>query len=213
MVHGLWMTGMELHWLGNRLAECGFQPRYFHYPSLTQEVHQSARQLHDFVSRLEFEQVHLLAHSMGGVVALNMFDRHELPASTRVLLLGTPVLGSGVARVMASHCWMRPFLGAIAPEALTEAAPGWRGAHQLGVIAGTSPIGLWRLVGGVEGASDGTVAVAETRLPGASDFLALKVNHMGMLLSAQVAAESCFFLHYGHFDKGEGAVSGASTEC
>jgi pimeloyl-ACP methyl ester carboxylesterase len=213
MVHGLWMTGMEMHWLGNRLEECGFQPHYFHYPSLTQGVEQSAAQLYEFVSRLEFERVHIVAHSMGGVVTLNMFDRYDLPDHTRVLMLGTPVLGSGVARVMASHGWMRPLLGAIAPEALTETASHWRGAHQLGIIAGTSAVGIGRLIGGLEGESDGTVAVAETRLPGATDFRAMKVNHMGMLLSAEVASESCFFLHYGHFDKGEGAVSGASAEC
>jgi hypothetical protein len=31
---------------------------------------------------------------------------------------------------------------------------------------------------------------------------------MGMLFSRKVAREACFFLHYGRFDQGEGAVPG-----
>ncbi|MCB1762064.1 MAG: hypothetical protein KDI27_02850, partial [Gammaproteobacteria bacterium] len=35
LIHGLWMTGLEMHWLGSRLIRCGFKIRYFHYRSLS----------------------------------------------------------------------------------------------------------------------------------------------------------------------------------
>ena len=33
LVHGLWMTGLELHWLGRQFERCGFAVRYFRYSS------------------------------------------------------------------------------------------------------------------------------------------------------------------------------------
>ena len=47
--------------------------------------------------------------------------------------------------------------------------------------------------------NDGTVAVSETRMPGATDHIVLPVSHMGMLLSARVAQETGHFLTQGHF--------------
>jgi hypothetical protein len=48
-------------------------------------------------------------------------------------------------------------------------------------------------------ANDGTVAVSETKLPGAKAHIVLPVSHTGMLLSARVAFETGQFLELGHF--------------
>jgi len=50
--------------------------------------------------------------------------------------------------------------------------------------------------------SDGTVAVSETRMPGATDFVTLPVSHTGMMLSARVAREAGVFLQTGRFGLG-----------
>ena len=71
--------------------------------------------------------------------------------------------------------------------------------RDLGIIAGTLSLGLGRLVTRFGEPSDGSVALSETRLPGASAHIALPVSHFGMLLSAQVAREAGGFLAYGHF--------------
>ena len=212
LVHGLWMSGLEMHWLGARLGECGYNVCYFHYSSLTKSPRESARELSDFIGQLNCEKLNIVAHSFGGIVVLNLFDRFDALPEGRVLLMGSPVLGSGIARVAASHGGLRMLLGTASPDRLTEAAPAWRGGRALGVIAGTSAFGVGRILGGLQGPSDGTVSVCETRLPGATDFVTLDVNHMGMLFSREVAREVCFFLHYGRFDRGEGAVSEDSRE-
>lgn len=213
LVHGLWMTGLEMRWLGSRLQRCGYNAHYFHYPSLTKSPRECAGNLADFIGQLGCERLNIVAHSMGGIVVLNLFDQVDLLPEGRVLLLGSPVLGSGLARVAASHIGLRIFLGTTSPDGLTKPAPAWRGSRELGVIAGTNALGVGRIVGGLQEPSDGTVSVCETRLPGATDFVALDVNHMGMLFSADVADEVCFFLRYGRFDKGEGAVPDDAPEC
>ena len=59
--------------------------------------------------------------------------------------------------------------------------------------------GLGQFVARFDEDSDGTVAVSETRLPGATDHITLPVSHMGMLLSARVAGEVGAFLEQGRF--------------
>jgi pimeloyl-ACP methyl ester carboxylesterase len=213
LVHGLWMTGLEMRWLGARLGECGYDVRYFHYPSLSNSPRDSAAGLFDFIERIGCERLNIVAHSMGGIVVLNLFDQFDGLPEGRVLLLGSPVMGSGLARVAASHGGLRMLLGSASPERLTKAAPAWGVGRALGVIAGTSALGVGRILGGLQGPNDGTVSVCETRLPGATDLITLEVNHMGMLFSRKVAREVCFFLHYGRFERGAGAVSEDTREC
>ena len=208
LVHGIWMTGLEMRWLGGRLRKCGFEPYYFHYTSLSTSPREGAAQLNRFIRDQDLSRMHIVAHSLGGIVTLHLFrDFPEQPPG-RILLLGSPVQGSGVARVAMASPWMRPFLGRNADAGLTRPAPAWRGGREIGTIAGTSGLGVGRLLGGLEAESDGTVSVAETRLDGATDSCLLEVGHMGMLLSPRVAERACHFLHHGQFQPDSAAVSG-----
>jgi hypothetical protein len=47
--------------------------------------------------------------------------------------------------------------------------------------------------------NDGTVAVSETRLDGATDHVTLPVTHMGLLISRNVADQIGAFLKRGEF--------------
>lgn len=201
LVHGIWMTGLELRWLGGRLRRCGFIPRYFHHRSLSASPRESAARLGRYISELRAERVHLVGHSLGGIVLLHLFDLNlDLPPG-RVVLLGSPVRGSGVARHMERSSWLHPFLGRSGEQGVLGGVPPWGGGRELGVIAGSTrtPLGIGRLIGGVAEPSDGTVAVAETRIPGATACCVLNNSHTGMLFSGRVAAEICRFLQQGRF--------------
>jgi len=206
LVHGIWMSGLEMRLLSRRLARCGFEPQFFHYHSLLHTPAQNADRLARFLRDLGRERVNLVAHSLGGIVVLHLFNRcPDLPAG-RVVLLGTPVTGSGVAQGMAGRVWLRPLLGRSLRQGLSGGVPAWHGGRDLGVIAGIHGLGIGRILGGLQGANDGTVSLHETRLAGASDFCALQVDHMGMVLSKLVAAQVCTFLRRGRFDGGSGPI-------
>jgi hypothetical protein len=49
------------------------------------------------------------------------------------------------------------------------------------------------------GEHDGTVAVAETVIDGATDRLVVPVSHTGLVVSRAVARQVCAFLQDGHF--------------
>jgi hypothetical protein len=67
------------------------------------------------------------------------------------------------------------------------------------MIAGSRPIGLGWIAGGIGGPGDGTVAVAETRVTGLADHCVLPVSHSGLVLSRAVVRNTVQFLETGRF--------------
>jgi pimeloyl-ACP methyl ester carboxylesterase len=208
-VHGLWLTGAESFLLKRHLAAAGWALRVFPYSSLAESMDQVARRCARFalsVARRTLQPVHLVGHSLGGMVIYRMFETGLLAPDRfsgdfcRVVFMGTPVRGSQSARVLANLGPARRLLGLAGAEDLQCGLPSqWTHRAELGLIAGNSPRGLGRLLNRLEGANDGTVAVSETELAGARDHCVLPVSHTGMLLSAISAAAIVSFLDHGRF--------------
>ena len=202
-VHGLWMTGIESIWLRRRLLrERGYRCEVFRYPSVRGTQAQILAALRDTIAAVDAPQVHLLGHSLGGLVIQRCLARYPMRQPGRVVFLGTPAAGSRAARRLAQSPWGRSMLGATSAEELLGAQPRrWDSERELGVIAGTLPFGFGRLLLKFDEDNDGTVAVSETKIAGAAAFLPLPSSHSGLLLSARVARETGSFLEYGSFGR------------
>ena len=112
--------------------------------------------------------------------------------------MGTPLLGSAVVRRVAGWPLAETFLGR-ARDALCEGPVRWPEAREIGMVAGTRPVGLGLAVGALETPHDGTVALSETRHDGLTDRVELAVTHTGMLYSSEVARHVGAFLDQGRF--------------
>jgi pimeloyl-ACP methyl ester carboxylesterase len=204
-VHGLWQTGREAAWLRRRLAqELGAEIRPFSYRTMAASVDESARALGGYLSAIHADSLHLVGHSMGGLVILKLFEleREEAWPPGRILLLGSPIRGSRAARNLARWAWGRKILGhGLGKDTIAEQERRWTHRREIGVIAGNLGLGLGRLVGSLSAPSDGTVTVAETELEGAADRTVLRVSHTGMLFSAAVARQAAAFLRSGRFER------------
>jgi pimeloyl-ACP methyl ester carboxylesterase len=202
-VHGLFLNGAEFALLRRRLsAALGYEAHRFSYPTVRGSMAATLSQLSQFVSRIEADRIHFVGHSLGGVVLCRYFERERCERGGRVVLLGSPVVESRSARAVGRHAWLRRVVGPLVAEELMQpCAPRcWKCERELGLIAGTSPLGLGRFFARFEEASDGTVAVSETKLPGARAHLSLPVSHMGMLVSPLVARQVANFLDEGRFE-------------
>lgn len=208
-VHGLWLSGGESFLMRRWLAHHGIALRVLPYSSLGESLdtvaRRCARQAQAVAARTNMP-VHLVGHSLGGIVIHRALQLGLLQPDRfsgdycRVVFLGTPIRGSQSARALNRWRLARGLLGRSGTELLREEAPArWEFAAQLGLIAGTSPYGLGRLLGRFTGPHDGTVAVAETQLEGATDTRLLPVTHTGMWLSREVADCVARFLNSGHF--------------
>lgn len=210
LVHGLWMPAavfiLHSHWLQRR----GYRVLRFGYPSMRATLSQNAQRLHRFIAASGAADIHLVGHSLGGLVILEMLAQRPDPRLRRAVLLGTPCVDSHSARRLRG-LGMSALLGRSLGEWLsrassidasscfcgTTAAP--RSAVEIGVLAGTRSVGLGRVIPGLPRPNDGVVAVAETRLPGAADFITLPVAHAEMLASRRCVAQSASFLETGRF--------------
>jgi pimeloyl-ACP methyl ester carboxylesterase len=203
-VHGLWMTGHEAFWLRRRMARSlGAEDRLFSYSSVSATVAENAAALGRFLAANDADTVHLVGHSLGGVVILTLFEDGAFaapPPPGRIVLLGSPVCGSGAARGFARWSFGRRMLGrGMTAEVFEPRSRRWDGARELGVIAGDRARGFGRLVGQLPPPNDGVVMVDETRLAGAKAQLVVHSSHSGMLFSDAVARHTAAFLRDGGF--------------
>lgn len=185
LVHGLWMTGTEMRVLGGRLEESGFRVRYFRYHSWRGGLAQATDALREFIAATEGERLHLLGHSLGGVVIAKMLEEAPLSRPGRVAMLGSPMGGSASARIMSRRRIGRWLVGGVIREGIVEHAPKWPGGMELLVVAGDIPLGSGLLLG-LRKPHDGVIRVEETRVDGAR-MVTVRASHVGLLLSRKVA--------------------------
>ena len=200
-VHGLWMPGEESLILGHRLAN-GFDLTLeaFRYSAASSSMGEITEQLDSFVRELKAPAVHFLGHSLGGLVIYRFFERFPDQPPGRVVFLGTPSVGSRAAERAGRFAPIAHLMGqSVAAELLEPHERRWAHARPLGIIAGRQPIGFGRLFARFSEPNDGTVAVRETHMPGATDTIVLPVSHLGMLVSARVARETGTFLTHARF--------------
>ena len=202
-LHGLWLTGIEGGLLRRRLAQqLNAETRAFSYASVKSTVSTNAEALGKFLIELRADTLHLVGHSLGGLVILKLFETgaaDRLPPG-RIVFLGSPLNGSRAAQNLARLPLGKMLLGrGVHEELLSPRARGWRGQRDLGVIAGSLSVGLGKLVGARGAPNDGTIFVDETRLPGISQHLVMPVSHTGLPFSKSVARQTGAFLHAGKF--------------
>jgi pimeloyl-ACP methyl ester carboxylesterase len=203
-VHGLWMPGDESLILRHRLAnEFSLELHPFRYSATSSVMSEIVERLDAFVRELRSSEVHLVGHSLGGLVIYRFLERFPKQPAGRAVFLGTPCVGSRAAERAGRFAPVAHLMGqSVAEELLKPQERRWDHARPLGIIAGTQPLGFGQLVAGFDEDNDGTIAVSETRMPGATDTLVLPVSHLGLLVSARVARETGLFLTTGHFSLG-----------
>ena len=199
LVHGLWMHGLALfahrRWLANR----GYAVESFSYPSMRHDLSANAAALARVVARAKGKIIHLVGHSMGGLVVLTMLARSTDARVRRAVLLGSPCNGCHAAAALARTPIISGILGASMREWLTCTAPQLPARLEVGVLAGNRSCGLGRLFPGLPRPNDGVIGVAETRLPQARDSIVVPVSHSGMLLSRSCNNQVVAFLASGRF--------------
>ncbi len=210
-VHGLWMTGFGLMFLRQKVAAGGFQTEQFSYHTVSGGMEENVEALHGFLTELPESGYHLVGHSLGGLLILHHFERFGPVTDGRVIFLGSPLRGSQAARALASRTLGKVVLGRSARESLLQPnTSAWSWPNPLGIIAGTGGRGVGRALSELPEPNDGTVAVEETRMEGATDHVELEVSHSGMLVSRPVAEQIIHFIRHAGFQRPEPSEEGIS---
>lgn len=133
LVHGIGDNHTIFAMLGRELRRRGFRSLWtFDYGLFTADVRSTARRLADLVTRVStetgYDRVHIIGHSLGGLVARYFVQRVGGDTLVDTLVtLGTPHQGTQAARLASAL----PLVGQLTPDSdlmreLAEPAPGCR---------------------------------------------------------------------------------------
>lgn len=201
LIHGLWLPVLCLRPLARQLERQGFAVHLFSYPSVRADLLTNAGRLARFLATLNADTVHLVGHSLGGVLIRALFHHHPQQKPGRIVTLGTPHGGSRAAQHLSRYAFWRWAMGKGVIKLLAGAPQHWTSPpREIGVICGTRSFGMGRLlVRHLPRPNDGLLTVKESAFPAAREHLALPVSHTGMLFSREVADQAGQFLMTGKF--------------
>lgn len=194
------MRPFALSVLARRLRHVGYAVSVPAYASVTLTPAENAERLQHVIKDLSTERLHIVAHSLGGIVALHLLEKYPDFPQGRLVTLGTPAQGSKIARLIKPV----PVLGRAFGNSMVDGLSG-EGVPQTigrdwGAVIGTLPIGLG--VPFLRGeANDGVVRVCEAEHPAQTARIQQHVSHTGMLFSPLTFTYIQRFLQTGQFSQ------------
>src|SRR5688500_2230571 len=209
ILHGIAKNAGSMKPVEAMLQKQGYETLSITYPSTKLDLDGIAKHLHEEHLTASFWEkagkVHLITHSMGGLVARRYFDAYktEIPADKlgRVVMLAPPNGGSDVAD--AIH-WLPPYQWYYGPagDELTTAAQRDNRSdiyYDLGIIAGTREWPYFVAAFIIPGKSDGRVSVEKTRIEGMKDHITVNGTHTFIMDKPVVHKQILQFLKNGTF--------------
>lgn len=203
LLHGLARGPASMAVMARALRAEGFGVVNAAYPSTTARPEDLARHVGEAVAALPpGARVHFVGHSMGGLIARLWLGTGRPARMGRMVMLAPPNRGSELVDRLSPFApfrWLNGPAGltlGTGPEALPARLPP--PDYDLGVIAGTRSLNpLYSAM--IDGANDGKVSVARTRVEGMADHLALPVSHTFLMLDPSVISQTVHFLREGRF--------------
>ncbi len=207
LIHGLARTSGSMKKLVEPFEQLGHQVVNVNYPSRKKPIEELSTLA---VKELGYNHcatgstVHIVTHSLGGILARYYLAQHELEQLGRVVMLAPPNQGSEVVDNLRNVPGFKLMNGRAGLQIGTDAnsIPKSLGPvdFDLGVIAGTrtfNPL-LSRFLPNPD---DGKVSVASTRVEGMRDHIVLPVTHTFMMRSKTVIEQTLQFIENGHFSR------------
>ena len=187
-IHGIWMKGFELLYLSRKIKKSGYQTYHFHYPSLFKTPAQNAERLNRFLLSINEPVIHLVAHSLGGIVALHLLNQYKQNRLGKVIMLGTPIKGSAAAKNINQRWWLKWLLGKSRAQGLLGGIPHWPGDQDIYMIAGNKGLGMGKVLAyrAMQKESDGTVNLDETQAGFLKQHSIFPYSHFSMLWANKV---------------------------
>jgi len=207
LLHGMARSKLSMQPLEEFLTEKGYSVINTGYPSTTETVEILAdKYLADMVAQCiqkGADKVHIVTHSLGGVVTRQYLQNHSLLKGSRIVMISPPNKGSELAdlfRDLSIYKWLNGPAGQVLgtkPESLPNTLAPIEG--EIGVITGDgtlNPLYSWL----IPGDDDGKVSVERAKLDEMADFIVVPSSHSFIMRHPEVLRQVVFFLKNGVFE-------------
>jgi pimeloyl-ACP methyl ester carboxylesterase len=205
LIHALGRSRWSMWLLARRLRAAGWPVALVAYASLRLPLEAAAEKVAGEIARVSrgWDSVHLVGHSLGGIVARRLAVTRADLRIARVVQIGSPNLGtavgSGLVRWGPARWLLGPVLGEVA------AFPARLQSHRsIGSIAGTGHCRWLNGALGLNCPNDGLVTV-RSAWDGAAARATVPVSHSFLPFSPRAARLVAGFLRDGRFEQGRAA--------
>jgi hypothetical protein len=207
LLHGLCRTTRSMTKMERELSEAGYTVHSLDYPTRKKKIDRLASEhLAPLLEQAELKnahQIHFITHSLGGIVLRQHLKGHQPDNLGRIILLGPPNQGSGLVDKIGHWRLFQAINGPAGSQlgSTPDSLPNQLGplGHEHAVIAGICSIN-WINSWMIPGPDDGKVAVAKTRLPDTTHFLALRATHPYLMKNRKVIRQVRHYLSNGEFE-------------
>lgn len=208
LLHGMGRSRLSMALLAFSIRRQGFRTVNIGYPSTRKSIEAlSEEYLAPAIAACREQgaaKIHIVTHSLGGIIARQYLQNHRLPEGSRIVMLSPPNKGSEVTDALRNSFLYKLATGPAGQSLGTEAdsLPNRLQPVQveIGIITGSRSVDPWfsRLF---PGEHDGKVSVERARLEEMDDFLVVSKGHTLIMNSRYVMQQVVYFLRNGSFEK------------
>lgn len=199
ILHGLYMHGLVMQPLSQKLRKLGYETQVISYNTVAIDESSLFDSIDHSLNPLTANV--LVGHSLGGLMIKRYLANRKPTTSliSHVVAIGSPLKGASiVGRIQ--DLGLGAILGNSPHHGLNRHNDAWAFPQKLGSIAGTMPIGARPLlIRNDNTMSDGTVTVEETRLEGMQDHIEVKQTHTSLIYNTFVPLQIDHFIRTDYF--------------
>lgn len=206
LLHGLFRSANSMDAMEDALVDAGYNTCNINYPSTEYDI--ATLSIEYVLPEIQqcagvVDSIHVVTHSMGGIVLRYLHSKGELSNVDRVVMLGPPNQGSELVDELGDldlFTWLNGPAGnelATSDTSVVQQLPNV--TFRLGIIAGNYSFNPF-YSNLIPGEDDGKVSVDRAKIAGMNDFIVMPVSHSFMMKDKEVIRQTLYFLAKGHFD-------------
>lgn len=211
LIHGLFMQPFVMGYMANQFRKAKYQVYNFGHKS-TEYSEQTLKDLHNLITDIPSEDITIVGHSMGGIVARNYIDEFGNDKNQKVkkiITIGSPINGTITGDII-HNTLLGKILGSSVDSGILTGDSGkpWSEDVDMGCIAGVEGFGINNIIGifnkeiqSNTNKSDGLIFVDEAIHKDAKDSIVIESSHTGLIINQEVIKQSIFFIEKGKFKK------------
>lgn len=205
LLHGLWRSCRAMEPMARALNREGFSTLNLPYPSTRLPIPELVKHIRQEIDKIADDRpVHLVTHSLGGILARALMLATPAWKPGRVVMLAPPNCGSEIVDWSRQHPLLRRLLGpagrALGSDGIPCELPGLSDESESAVIMGRHPtIPFFSHL--LDEDNDGIVSVSRGRVEGARCFAVIDADHTFIQMHPEAIRLTVSFLKSGSWER------------